>query len=289
MRMGGASMRSFRLFRKMCGDDSLKNTAIVTTMWDKVALDEAIPREDELKTDPEFFEPALRQQAKLLRHNNTLESAHQIIREIFANHPSPINIQVELVEEQKHLSDTNAGKDVRGELDRLTLNFREAITRLQEELQSEPQGEERELQEQLRLSEKKLEKTMAEVKKLKAGYSLRSKVAKDQDSRELEGGKGGGVAEISNKGTAAVLDGSKAGNDSYGPGEGIGAPELAVGSCLLTSGPMAYNLMQGTKTPAMAVAPKPSMGVKAPAKVWNTNTSLRPGRGVMVPGSVLIA
>ena len=49
--MGGISSRTFRMFHKLlCGDDTLKNVVIVTTMWDEV-VDQAKGemREAELK------------------------------------------------------------------------------------------------------------------------------------------------------------------------------------------------------------------------------------------------
>ncbi|KAL4061675.1 hypothetical protein V8B97DRAFT_2066349, partial [Scleroderma yunnanense] len=34
-RVGGNAQRNLRMFRNLCGDESLKNVVIVTTMWDK--------------------------------------------------------------------------------------------------------------------------------------------------------------------------------------------------------------------------------------------------------------
>ena len=116
-RMGGISTRTFRLFRKICGDNTLKNVVIVTTRWDVVPSHEGERRERELRSDERFFKLALDQQAHLLRHDNTMESAQKIVRTIFPNHPMPLNIQRELVDEHKQLGDTIAGREFESQME----------------------------------------------------------------------------------------------------------------------------------------------------------------------------
>jgi NADH dehydrogenase/NADH:ubiquinone oxidoreductase subunit G len=112
IRMGGISTRSFRLFKKICGDDTLKNVVIATTKWDLIAVEEGARREQELRTDGRFFKRALDLNAILARHNNTVGSAREILRTIFKNHPMALMIQRELVDEHRVLSDTLAGKEI---------------------------------------------------------------------------------------------------------------------------------------------------------------------------------
>jgi len=77
VRMGGISGRNFRMFRKLCGDDTLKNIVIVTNMWGEVGQAKGQMREAELKN--KFFKPTLDKGAQMLRHDNTVESAHNIL------------------------------------------------------------------------------------------------------------------------------------------------------------------------------------------------------------------
>jgi hypothetical protein len=76
VRMGGISSRNFRMFRKLCGDDTLKNVVIVTNTWSEVGQAKGEMREAELKN--KFFKPALDKGAQMLRHDNTVQSAHNI-------------------------------------------------------------------------------------------------------------------------------------------------------------------------------------------------------------------
>lgn len=133
-RMGGISKRSFNLFRELCGDMTLKNVVIVTTMWDKVTLEEGEAREEQLSTNERFFRPALDQKAIMLRHDNTFESARNMIQMIFANHPLPLFVQKELVDDKILLSETRVGKALTLDLQKSAQQFTDEMRSLQAEI-----------------------------------------------------------------------------------------------------------------------------------------------------------
>ena len=64
-RIGGVSLRNFKMFKKKCGIKAAKNVAFVTTMWGEVRADRGEAREEELKSL--YFKPILDQGAQLLR------------------------------------------------------------------------------------------------------------------------------------------------------------------------------------------------------------------------------
>ena len=78
-RVGGTSQRNLRMFRKLCGTDSLKNVVIVTTMWDKVTPEEGLQREQELMASDYLFKRLLNGGAIMMRHYRTPESANKVI------------------------------------------------------------------------------------------------------------------------------------------------------------------------------------------------------------------
>ena len=104
------------MFRELCGDATLKNVVLVTNMWGEVSHDMGEAREQELSG--EFFKRVLDAGAQMVRHHNTAESSHDIIRSIMSNHPIALQIQRELVDEQKDIVDTAAGEAVNRELNR---------------------------------------------------------------------------------------------------------------------------------------------------------------------------
>jgi hypothetical protein len=132
VRMGGISSRNFRMFRKLCGDDTLKNVVIVTNMWGKVNQAKGEMREAELKSS--FFKAALDKGAQMLRHDNTVESVHNILRHIMQNHPLPLQIQRELIDEKKDIGQTAAAQEVESQIQELIQKHQAEIKQLQEEM-----------------------------------------------------------------------------------------------------------------------------------------------------------
>ena len=97
--MGGIARRNFSLFRKLCGDETLKSVVIVTNMWGEVSAEKGAAREHELASDPALFQPVLVKGAQLARHDNTRASAQAVLGRLAAKAPLPLQIQRELVGE----------------------------------------------------------------------------------------------------------------------------------------------------------------------------------------------
>ncbi|KAF8601789.1 hypothetical protein BDV93DRAFT_558184 [Ceratobasidium sp. AG-I] len=77
IRVGGISRRTFNVFRKLCGKDSLSNVLIVTNMRSDPPTPTELEREAELRDHRDFFQPALQRGATLVRRSHeTTESAH---------------------------------------------------------------------------------------------------------------------------------------------------------------------------------------------------------------------
>lgn len=108
IRVGSATPHNFCRFRKLCGDDTLKNVVIVTTMWDITPCEAAVRKEQEMAQNPALFKPAIDRGAQMARHYNTIESAHHILRIVLGFPPELLRIQRELVDEGKALSGTSA-------------------------------------------------------------------------------------------------------------------------------------------------------------------------------------
>ena len=92
------------MFRKICGESTLKNVVLVTNTCKEDSQDINEAREKELSDY--FFRPALDKGAQIVRHYDTPESAHDIIRGIMKNHPAMLQIQREFVDEHKDIINT---------------------------------------------------------------------------------------------------------------------------------------------------------------------------------------
>ena len=149
IRFTGIAQRNFRMFRELCGEASLKNVVLVTNMWGTVPLDVGEAREMELTS--KYFKSALNKGAQMARHQNTEQSAHDIIRMIMKNNPVVLQIQRELVEERKDIVNTAAGEAVNEELNEQFRKHREEWKEAQDQIvralkekdeQSKQEGEE---------------------------------------------------------------------------------------------------------------------------------------------------
>jgi hypothetical protein len=66
--MQGSAKKNLYMFKKLCGNNALKNVILVTTMWDKVSEAEGTARELELTSTPDFWGWMVSQGSKVYRH-----------------------------------------------------------------------------------------------------------------------------------------------------------------------------------------------------------------------------
>ncbi|KAF8896186.1 P-loop containing nucleoside triphosphate hydrolase protein [Infundibulicybe gibba] len=133
-RIGGLSRRNFGVFRQLCGENTLKNVIILTNMWGDVNEKTGRDRESELASSDKFFKPALDKAAKLLRHDRTIESAHAALRYLINNHPLPLQIQTELVDDKMDILETAAGSELDKGWTEQAKKYREELEKLREEI-----------------------------------------------------------------------------------------------------------------------------------------------------------
>ncbi|KAF5329416.1 hypothetical protein D9619_009143 [Psilocybe cf. subviscida] len=186
-RMGGISTRNFKMFRQLCGESTLENVVIVTNMWSEVSENVGAARETELASEDLFFRPALSKGAQIHRHDNTHASAHAIIARIVDNHPLPLQIQRELVDEKMDVSDTVAGAELNRELKIQLERHKQEMKTLQEEMQEAIRDRGEESKRQLDAATCRLQQEMARVQD--ENDDLVSEYIEEQDDLEkrLEG------------------------------------------------------------------------------------------------------
>lgn len=132
--MTGISSRNFKMFRELCGESTLKNVVILTNMWGEVRQDVGEAREYELANQDMFFKPVISKGALFMRHDHTRNSALRVVRSILENHPISLQIQRELVDERKDMSQTAAGAELNKELMVQIQKHRQEMRAIQEEM-----------------------------------------------------------------------------------------------------------------------------------------------------------
>ena len=122
--------KNLEMFRKLTGEDNLKNVVLATTMWDKVTPGEGDKRELQLKQ--KFWKLLLAFDAKSARYYGTADSALDIARGFIKNKPFYLQLQQEMGKDNKLLRDTAAGREIMAELERMKETHQSEIDAMRE-------------------------------------------------------------------------------------------------------------------------------------------------------------
>ena len=155
------------MFHELCGDETLKNVVLVTNMWGEVSQNIGEVREQKLATN--FFKPALDKGAQLVRHHHTTESAYDIIRRIVNNQPMALQIQRELVDEGKTITDTAAGEVINKELNEQIRLHQVELKAVQEEMVQALKNKDEEGRKELEEETRKLTEEVDKMRNDSAG------------------------------------------------------------------------------------------------------------------------
>ena len=165
------------MFHKLCGGSTLKNVVLVTNMWNKAHQDINVACEKELSG--KFFKPALDEGAQMVRHHNTTESAHDIIRKIVKNPPVVLRVQRELMDEGKNIIDTVAGEFLNRELKEQLRRYQVELKEVQEEMVQALKGGDEEMRQESEEAERDLQEKIEKVERapewMAANYAAEKK------------------------------------------------------------------------------------------------------------------
>lgn len=156
-RMSGIARKNFSMFRKLCGENALRNVVIVTNMWGEVSPEIGNDREAELIREDMFFKPVLDKGAQMARHYNTVPSGEAIVRLILENHPMPLRIQEELVTEHKDITETGAGEELNREINAQIRKHQEEMRLLRDEMQQAMKDKDEETRKELEIETRRMQ------------------------------------------------------------------------------------------------------------------------------------
>ena len=105
-RMFGALRKNLETFKKICGNDALKNVVIGTTKWDEVRLEKGQQREQQNRDT--YWKEMVQQGSVIMQVHADSSSAWKIVNRILQNDAVDfVRFQERL---QKTISDMEAGK-----------------------------------------------------------------------------------------------------------------------------------------------------------------------------------
>jgi hypothetical protein len=167
-RMYHSSLRNLKMFKGLCGESPLKNVVLATNHWQEARLlgkeQQALDKEQELLSDPQFWQPMLTRGSRMVRWEDTTESALEIIRMFVNKTPEVPQIQKELVIEKKKLIETKAGKTVNEKIIELESKYQEEIDKIRKEMDEAKAASDGETQEILEKDRQKYERKLDKLR-----------------------------------------------------------------------------------------------------------------------------
>ncbi|KAK3954146.1 P-loop containing nucleoside triphosphate hydrolase protein [Pseudoneurospora amorphoporcata] len=120
VKMKGSSRKFLEMFQSLCGDAAMKKIALVTTHWDSIKPeDEGDARRREQELIDKWWAPMLDHGSWTTQYNGTRESAGAILVDVAESEGAIVlDVQRELVDDNKKLGDTMAGLPFKKKLDK---------------------------------------------------------------------------------------------------------------------------------------------------------------------------
>jgi hypothetical protein len=192
-RFSGSAMKNLRMFEKLVGEAALSNVVLVTNRWETVDLKEGEERLRELTTNRNMWGVMIQKGSKVERFSGTAEDARRILRSVLEKRRRTIlNIQQELIDRQLDLSETEAGKTLLEEINRLRSNHMREMAELRTEMNKALKSKDVEMYELIAQQQSELEKRLKEyqnqISELKSSESALEELrrAHNEELRRLE-------------------------------------------------------------------------------------------------------
>lgn len=191
-RMYGSSLRNLKMFKDLCGESPLKNVLLVTNRWEKAAscgdMAKATAKEIELRDGPNFWQPLIKRGSRMVRWEgtDTHESALDILRTFMDGTPEILQIQRELVEQDKKLIDTTAGATVNEEVVRLEREYQIEINKIRKEMQEASDQRDEDVKEALEASKQDYERKLGKIREEQDLLRYESRNEKRKRQSEIE-------------------------------------------------------------------------------------------------------
>ena len=154
----------------------MKKVVLVTTMWDIVQQGTGVDRERKLFEN--YWKTMINLGASTARFLNSAESAWEIIGIILKQHETEVLLlQEEIVDLKIALHETQAGKTLYSDLQRLLAEQRDTVRSLAEQARDESNPQlARQLEAELKHIQKDFDKTFSAIKNLKVPFGKRLKL-----------------------------------------------------------------------------------------------------------------
>ncbi|KAJ4194398.1 hypothetical protein NW755_003154 [Fusarium falciforme] len=161
-RMQGSAKKNLLLFKKLCGQNALKNVVLATTMWEWAPSEMARSREKELIETSEYWGYMMKHGSMCFRVDSP-DSEKHIVQHL-ANHNNPVttDLQTQLVDERRRLNKTSAGQELQTEVAKDKRRWERAVQETRTEMREAKRQSDHE---SLRALEEELCRCKSEIKR----------------------------------------------------------------------------------------------------------------------------
>ncbi|KAK1145031.1 hypothetical protein N8T08_004746 [Aspergillus melleus] len=184
-RMAGASMKSLRLFKKLCGEQGLPCVILATTMWAQPPTVEQVAREQELSSEEKFWGEMVEKGSSIRRHYDEEISATNIIKEILERrHRITLQIQDEMAE-GKDLDETSAGRELDAEIMKLKKRYEKELADLRTDLRRAQYEHDEQTQKQILVERAETERRLQEQERKRDQLQVSMEELRRQREEEI--------------------------------------------------------------------------------------------------------
>ncbi|KAF8130118.1 hypothetical protein EV363DRAFT_1167944 [Boletus edulis] len=173
--MSGSAYKNLQIFSRLCGDLPLHRARLVMSMWDR-AKDREMAAQRETQLTDNFWRVLIDEGAVARRFYNSSSSAWGLVDELLCmvKDFQELLVQEELVEQRKHLNETEAAKVIYSRLQKDLAEQKKTLKELagQAKLQNDPNLA-KILQDEHDRMDVQVQKTMEQIKEIKISLSRR--------------------------------------------------------------------------------------------------------------------
>ncbi|KAF1830153.1 hypothetical protein BDW02DRAFT_609386 [Decorospora gaudefroyi] len=181
IRYGRAAVKTFEIFKKICGQTALNNVLLVTSRWTEVDPTTGAERERQLKD--KFWAYMLGHGSNMSRFHGDRPSAVSLVSQLLQKDTVVLQLQKELVDEGKQLEDTMAGAYVSNNLEKLKQQYQDelaSLERLKQDLRDNERAMKRQIQRDWQVESARLKQIQNEQVSLQqaVGVEVRQEIQK---------------------------------------------------------------------------------------------------------------
>ncbi|KAF5013317.1 hypothetical protein FDECE_667 [Fusarium decemcellulare] len=140
IRYSGSNVKTFEIFKRICGEDALTNVLLITSRWSEV--DEATGASRERQLRETFWAYMLGRGSCMSRFHGDRSSAVGLASQLLMKEPVVLRLQHEMIDEGKDLNETTVGSFVDQNLEKRRDQALQDIKKL-EKLRNEMNGSNR--------------------------------------------------------------------------------------------------------------------------------------------------